>query len=790
MTDLRYAARALRRSPGFSAIAILTLALGVGANTAIFCLINAVLLRPLPFPQPDRLALVWEDTAIFGLKDSPVSLANYVDWRARNRSFQSMGTLEENAYRLTGAGEPMIIRGAVVSASLFPTLGVQPVLGRAFREDEDRPGAAKTAVISNGLWRRAFGADPAIVGKTVMLDHAAYSIAGVMPASYRFPSTETEAWVPLGARYPASEFANRGRHNFMVVGRLAPGVTLRQANADLGAIAKQLEQEFPRTNRNLGAFVAPMRDHFVGDARTILAALAGAVGFVLLIACVNVANLLLARAAGRTREIAIRAAVGAGRRQLVRQLLTENLLLASAGGVCGLALAWWGSVFLKTLVPKAAAGLTSLTLDGRVLGFTLAVTLLTGLAFGLVPALQTLRVDLQNALKQGGRSGSGGSRAVERALVIAEVALAFVLTVGAGLMIQTFVRLRNVDPGFQTRHLLTARVAMPETLYRNATRRDAFYSDAVRRLEALPGVTSAGFTNGVPIAFKGWFNGFKLEDGREGTSNYRVVTPDYAAAIGLPLRKGRQIDARDGMDAAPVVLVNESFERKFWPGANAVGKRIWFGAWVTVVGVVGDIHQAGLDAPPKPEVYLSAAQNPTAATWLAVRTSGDPAMLAAAVRHELRAMDPELVVRDISTMENVLDREVGDRRTQMLLLGAFAGVAVLLASIGIYGVLAYLVAQRTREIGIRMALGAKPADVLRSVAGQGIGLAFSGVAIGVLGALAATRILAKLLFGIGATDAATFVSVAALLLLVASAASYLPARRAMRVDPILALREQ
>jgi predicted permease len=780
MTDLRYAARSLRKSPGFTAVAILTLALGVGANTAIFSLINAVLLRPLPFPQPDRLALIWEATTMFGIKDSPVALGNYVEWRARNRSFQTMGTLEESGNRLTGSGEPMIIRSAVVSASLLSTLGVQPALGRAFREDEDRPGAAKTAIISDGLWRRAFGADPAVVGKSITLDHAAYPIAGVMPAGFRFPSLETEVWIPIGARYPASEFVNRGRHNFMVVGRLAPGVTLRQANADLAGIANQLEQEYPRTNRKVGALVAPMRDHFVGDTRMILGALAGAVGFVLLIACVNVANLLLARAGNRKREMAIRTAVGAGRRQLVGQLLTENLLLASAGGAGGLALAWWGSGLLKTLVPAAAAGLTSLNVDGRVLGFSLGVTLLTGLAFGLVPAFQTIK---QNTLSSRSRS-----RGVQRGLVIAEVALAFVLTVGAGLMIQTFVRLRAVDRGFQTQHLLTARVAMPQ-----GASEPAFYTEALRRIEALPGIVSAGFSNGVPIAFKGWFNGFTLENGEQASTNYRVVTPNYAATIGLPLRSGRFIDAHDVRGAAPVAMVNETFERKFWPGAGALGKRFRFAAewpWITIVGVVGDMRQAGLAASPKAEMYLPVAQTGTTATWLAVRAAGDPAKLGGAVRHELRAMDPDVVVRDIRTMDDVLDREVFDRRVQMLLIGVFAGVAVLLASVGIYGVLAYLVAQRTQEIGIRIALGARPADVLRSVAGQGVAMAAAGVAIGVAGALAATRVLAKLLFGVSGTDAATFAVVALLLLVVAATASYLPARRAMRVDPILALREQ
>ncbi|HEY2013607.1 MAG TPA: ABC transporter permease [Bryobacteraceae bacterium] len=460
--DLRYACRTLRKSPVFTMVAMLTLALGIGANSAIFTLIDGVLLRPLPFPEPDRLVLVWEDTNMFGLKDSPVALANYMDWRAANHVFQQMGALEQPSYRLTGSGEPMVIRGSIVTASLFGTLGVQPALGRAFREDEDRPGTAKTVILSDGLWRRLFAGDPAAVGNALQLNDEPFRIVGVMPASFRFPASDTEIWAPVGTFYQPGEFTNRGRHNLMVAARLAPGVPLRRANEEMGAIAKRLEQEYPQTNRNVGTFVAPMRDHFLGDVGTGLVVLLGAVGFVLLIACVNIANLLLARATNRRREVAIRTAIGAGRWQLVRQMLSENLLLAVAGGACGLALSWGSLRFLEKLVPSGISGMTALRVDGRVLGFTLAVSLVTGLAFGLVPAFQALRVDLHQVLKQGGGRGvMGGSRGLQKALVIAEVALAFVLTVGAGLMIQTFVRLRGIDMGFRTENLLTVRAAIP-----------------------------------------------------------------------------------------------------------------------------------------------------------------------------------------------------------------------------------------------------------------------------------------------------------------------------------------
>ena len=656
-------------------------------------------------------------------------------------------------------------------------------------------------ILSDGLWHRLFAGDPGVIGNSIKLNDEPYTVVGIMPPQFRFPSSDTEIWAPIGTRYQLSEFTNRGRHNLMVVARLAPGVTLQHANQEIGAVARRLEQEYPQTNRNVGAFVAPMRDHFAGDARTILAVLSGAVGFVLLIACVNIANLLLARASNRKHEIAIRTAIGAGRRQLVRQLLTENLLLALAGGLCGLALAEWSLRFLDRLIPRDMSGLTALSVDARVVGFTGAVVLLTSVAFGLLPAWQTLRVDLHHARRQGGghRVSGGGGRGMQQALVISEVALAFVLTAGAGLMIQTFVRLRNVDPGFRTGNLLTVRTSLPPRLYMEDAKRTAFLNEALRRVEALPGVVSAGFSNGVPIAFKGWVNGFTIEGlprlgGKQfSNSNFRVVTPDYLATLGVPLRKGRPIDARDQPGAPVVALVDEAFERKFWPGGNALAKRFRFGdtmPWIPIVGVVGDIRQSGLDVGSQAEMYIPAAQAPIAAGWLAVRTTGDPAKLAAPVRRELRAVDQELPIGSVSTMEEILDREVFDRRVQMLLLAGFAAVALILASVGIYGVLAYMVAQRTQEIGIRMALGARPANVLVTVAGQGIALSAVGIAAGVAGAFAVTRVLSKLVFGVSTTDPLTFASVAVLLLAVASVASYLPARRAMRVDPILALREQ
>ena len=788
----------MRNSPVFTAIAIVTLALGIGANSAIFTLVNAALLRPLPFPQPDRLALVWEETRMFGLKDSPVALGNYSDWRAQNHVFEQMGALEQATLRLTGAGETQQVHGSAVTASFFETLGVKPALGRPFAADQDLLGAAKTAILSDGLWRRAFGADPGIVGRTIELEDEKFAVAGVMPPGFRFPDSENELWVATGAAYGPDEFARRGRHNWMVVARLKPGVTMAQANQEIRAIAARAERDYPGTNANVSAFVAPLRDHFVADLRTMLTVLAGAVGFVLLIACANIANLLLSRASHRRREVAIRTAVGAGRWQIARQLLTENLLLSLAGGAGGLALALGGVRFLQKILPGGISAMSAVSIDVRVLAFTLGVSLLTGVIFGLAPAFQTLRVDLHQTLKQGGgRQGTrGGSRRLERFLVVSEVALAFVLTVGAALMIQAFTRLRAIDPGFRTKDILTLRTPLAAKRYREPAARAAFYDRVRERVNALPGVVSSGFTLGPPLAFKGWVNGFQVEGRPPDTlsnANYRVVTPEYLETIGIPLRAGRYLNRHDAADKPPVVLVNETMARKFWPGETALGKRIMFRPgtpWVTVAGVVADIKQAGLDVAPKPEMYLSVLQDQRAISWLVVRTARDPKSLAAAVRGVIRSVDAGMPVTDVKTMGEVLDREVFERRANMLLLSIFAGAALLLASLGIYGVLAYLVSQRTQEIGIRMALGARPRDVLLAVAGQGVALSAAGILVGVAGALAVTRVLSKLLFGIGATDPATFASAAALLMAVAALASYIPARRAMRVDPILALREE
>jgi predicted permease len=799
MHNLRYAVRTLRKNPLFAAVAILTFGLGVGANSAIFSLVNAVLLRPLPFPEPDRLAFVWEDTNMFGLKDSVVAMGNYADWRARNLVFRQMGALEQRRCLVTGVGEALQIQGSIVTASLFQTLGVRPAIGRLFRDEEDQPGTAKVAILSDGFWRRSLGSDPDVLNRSLFLDEERYQVVGVMPPGFRFPDSRNELWTPVGTVYQPRDFTRRDRHNSMVVARLSPGVSLQRANEDIRAIAQRMQQEFPETNRSVSAFVAPMRDHFVGETRSTLLILLAAVGFVLLVACANIANLLLARATIRRREIAIRTALGAGSFRLLRQLLTENLLLAFCGGTLGLMMSLSSLRFLENLVPSGISGLASLKVDFRVLGFTLVISLLTGAICSLAPAFRALRVDLQHVLKQGGARSAAGSRGLQHALVIGEVALAFVLTVGAGLMIQTLARVRGIDTGFRTDHILSVRIAPPGRKYREPARRIAFYDGILQRVTALPGVVSAGLSNGVPIAFKGWVNGFTIEGqpvlgGRTITNaNYRVVTPDYLRTLAVPLRAGRAIDTHDSADAPPVALINETMKRKFWPDENPLGKRLRFSSaepWTTIVGVVGDIRQAGLDMAPKAELYLPAAQAPILANWLAIRTIREPDSLAAAVREVIRSVDPDSPVADISSMDDILDREVFQRRVHALLLAVFAALALLLASIGVYGVLAYLVNQRTQEIGIRMALGARPVNVLRSVLGQGLALGGVGIGIGMLGALGVTRVLSRLLFGVTPTDPATFATVAAVLLGVAAVASCVPAVRAMHVDPIEALREE
>jgi putative ABC transport system permease protein len=777
------------------------LALGIGANTAIFSLVSAVFLRPLPFPQPGRLVAVWEEAKLFNLKYSPPAVGNFVDWRARNRVFEGMGALEGASLRLTGHGDAEEFRASIVTPGLFQVLGVKPAMGRSFLPEEERPGAGKTVILSHRFWQARFGGDAAIVGRQLVLNAATYTVAGVMPAGFHFPNLENDLWVPAGTDYRPGEFTNRGRHNLMVVARLKPGVTLERANQDLAAIAAALQRECPRTNTGIGAFATPLREHFTVNLRGLYGILLAAVGFVLLIACANFAGLLLARAAARQREIAVRMALGASRAGIARGLLAESLMLSSMGAVLGLVLAWWSFDFLGRLVPKGIAGMAALRLDGLVLAFTAGLVLLTAVVFGVAPVLHAVGADLNDALKQGGgRTASGGSGRLRGGLVIAEVALSLVLLTGAGLMIQSFARLRGVDPGFPAKNLLTARVPLSFVKYRDPVRKSAFFDEVLRRVRALPGVTAAGVTNGVPVAFKGFYTGVLVEGADANASvptvNYRVVSPGYLETLRLPLDRGRYLAASDTAEAPRVGIVNETMARRFWPGEDAVGRRFKINSWgpdapwYTVVGVVADLRTQGLDAPPRPEVYLPYTQQQSFPNALVVRAGMDPKKLAAAVRREIRAVDGEQPVSDIMTMDEILDREVFVRRLQSLLLGVFSAAAVVLSALGIYGLLSFTVTRRSREFGVRLALGARPGDILAGVVRDGLLLSAVGIGIGTAAALALTRVLKTLLFGVAANDPWTFAATAACMLLISLAASMVPAWRAMRVDPIVTLREE
>ena len=798
--DLRYALRYLRKSPGFALVAILTLAIGIGANTAVFSLINAVLLRPLAYEAPDRLVLVWESAPFFGIHDSPVAPANYVDWKARSRSFQDIGALEERGYRLLGQDTPEVIDGSLISAGLLRALDTRPMLGRIFRDDEDRPGAPKVALISEGFWRRRFGSDPKIVGKSIALGADKYTVVGVLAAGTEPPGEYSgrlgEVWTPLGSTYTPAEMATRGRHNWMVIARLKPGVTIAQADAEMKTIGASLAREYPDTNEKVGAFVAPLREHFVSSSRRVLGILLGTVVFVLLIACSNLANLLLSRAANRAKEVAVRAALGARPWQLVRQSFYESLVLCAVGSTAGMLLAGASFSFLEHLAPGDLAGLKALSVDWRVLSFTVAIALLTAVIFGLIPLLQMRRLDVSESLKQSARTvaAAAGSRHVRALLVCSQVALAFVLLIGAGLLIQTLGRLRSVDPGFRTSGLLTLLVPPPETP-RDGAHIVSFQREVRRRIEEIPGVVSAGFTNHIPLSVKGDISGIGAE-GRDPKEifqcNFRMAGPGYLRTMGIPLRRGRDIQETDVPGAPLAALINETLAHTLWPGQDPIGRRLLFETHVAaqVVGVVGDIHSSGLDVAPSPVFYISALQSPITPFALAVHTRVAPLSLAANVRRAIWSVDPNQPIADVASMDQILDKEVFSRRVQTALLAAFALVALLLAVVGLYGVLEYQVGTQIPEIGVRMALGAAPSDVLGNIVGRGLKLGAIGVLAGAAGALALSRVIADFLFGVKASDPLTYAVVAFVLLATVAAAGYVPARRAMQVDPMTALRQE
>jgi putative ABC transport system permease protein len=800
LRDIAFALRMLRKNPGFTVIALLAIALGVGANAAIFTVVNAVLIRPLPYEDPDRLMILWEDTTYAGFPRNTPAPANYADWKSQNSVFSHMAALSWATMNITGAGDPEKVEGYKATANLFSVMGVQPLHGRVFTADEDRPGGPKVAVLGYGLWKRRFGADMAVIGKDVLVNDIKHTVVGVMPPGFAFPTADIEMWVPQ--QFTAEELNRRSSHYLNVVARLKAGVSLEQARTEMNSIAARLEKQYPDTNHRVGAVVLPILENYLGKTRLALQVLLIAVGCVLLIACANIANLLLSRSTARKREMAVRASLGASRRRLVRQSLTESLLLALAGGVAGLLLAAWTLTALRTLVPEHLAPAITLSLDIRVLVFTFLVTALTGVLFGLAPALQSARVDLNETLKQGGGRITSAGGSFRRALVAGEVAVALVLVIGAGLMIKSIANLYGVDLGFRPENILTMRLNVSRTKYPKPEQRAALFDRVIGRLRTLPGVDSAGFTSALPLTWKGGSSSFWPEahtpiPGLPYDANNRVVSPDYMRVVGMTMLQGRHFDESDGPDARKVAIINESMAKMYWPGQSATGYRFKRGApdsdapWVTIAGVVKDIRQMGIDVPGRPEMYFpykQAYDNWMLPRDIVLKISGDHTAIAAAARRMVWEVEANQPVSNIAMFTELIDAQLAERRVHTTVLATFAGIALLLACLGIYGVLAYLVGQRTPDIGVRLALGAKPSDILRDVLAGGLKLAFLGVLIGLIAASAVVRLLDALLFGVSGLDPVIFAAVPVLLLAVALAAAYFPARRAMRVDPITALR--
>jgi putative ABC transport system permease protein len=809
--DVRYSLRQLKRNPGFTTVAVLTLALGIGANTAIFSVVNAVLLRPLPYRQPGQLVMVWEQLPALGLDSFASPLANYFDYQSQNRVFEDIAAIENAHFDLNAGDQPERIFGMRASANLFPLLGVAPTLGRAFTLDENKPGHANVALLSDSLWQRRFGADRSIIGKTISLDGNLFTVVGVMPRDFRFSVGLPElpqVWLPVA--FQADPDRSIGRLQLMA--RLKPGVSLEQARTEMKTIAGRLEQQYHLYRgphgEDAGYTVAvfPLRQEITGDLHSILLVMLGAVGLVLVIACVNMANLLLARAATREKEFAVRAALGAGRARLARQLLTEGVTLALIGGGLGLLLAFRGLAPLVALSPYDTLRVLGVGIDGRVLGFTLVVSLLTGVLFTLAPALQGSRVDLSSSLKQGAAVGAmiAFRSRFRQALVVAEVALSLVLLVGAGLLIRSFAALQSVKPGFQPEKVMTTRLSLPTTEYSDDSKVSAFFGRLLERVAALPGVTSAGAISSLPIAGGASRDPFSIEgrswkeaDPSTGTpqvASFEVISPGYFHTLQIPLLDGRDFSASDTHGALPVAIINATLARGFWPDESPLGKHIVLGAsrpgvpWLTIVGVAGDVRNGGLETKPWPQIYVPQMQSPSPSMTLVIRTAIDAGGLASVVQREVMALDKNRPVYGTATLDQLLADTVAPRRYNMLLLGTLAALALGLAAIGIYGVTSFWVTRRTHEFGIRLALGADRHDVVAMVVGEGMILALVGVAIGLCGAWFLARIVASLLYGVRPVDPPTFLATALLQSGVAWLACYLPARRATKVDPMVALR--
>ena len=801
--DLRYGFRMLVKSPGFACIAILTLALGIGANTAIFSVVNAVVLRSLPYQHPERLVMLWSTNAKQNNQEQPAGFAEFNDWKTQAKSFSALNAASPLwNFVLTGKGEPEPIQGMYVSADLFPMLGVAPARGRAFLPEEDRVGGPPVVMISDGLWQRRFGADPNLIGKTLTLSGVTATVVGIMPTGFYFLEPAADVWAPL----MQNQFVNsaRGVRMLSVIGRLKDGVKPEQASAELATIGRQLEAQYPDTNAGVGLRMVSMHQQVTGKFRFALLLLLGAVSLVLLIACANVANLMLVRSTARGREIAVRAALGAGRTRLMRQLLTESITLSLIGGAGGALLAAWGIDLLMALNPIPLPRYHKIGIDLSVLGFTLMASLVTGIIFGLVPALQASKQDLNLALKEGGRSAMSNAKQhrLSNVLVVAEMAMALVLLVGAGLLMRSFVRLLDVNPGFVTENALTMQIALQGAAYAQPQQRIAFNHLLEEKLKSLLEVKEVGIITRLPLlatlnnvtTFIS-IEGRPLPVGQRPEIDFRRASTNYFKAMGIPLLAGRLVTDEDVANNNGSVLINEAMAKRLWPGEDPVGKRVSFftntgqnSQWLTIVGVVGNVRHLGLDLEPRPELYNHINTSPPTGPVFIIRTTSDPKNLIAAVRTKVREIDRELPISNMNTMEQLVAQSVAQRRFGMVLLGLFAALALLLAGIGIYGVMSYVVTQRTQEMGVRIALGAQPSDIYKLIVRQGMVLTLSGVGIGLTGAFALTRLMKNLLFNVGVTDPPTFASVALLLTSVALLACYLPARRATKVDPMVALR--
>lgn len=797
--DLRYAIRTWLRSPVFATIAILAMALGIGANTAIFSVVNTILLRPLPYPNAERLVRIWETEA--ELAKAPITPADFLDWRQQSQSFEQLAAFRSQSFNVTGGQEPERIRGARVSANFFLLLGVQPALGRSFTEDEDQPGHNQLLVLSDELWRRRFGADPHIIGTTLLVNDRSYAVIGITPRGATFPTKQAEMWTPNA--FSEAEKKTRRTHYISAIGRLKPNVTLAQAQAEMTGIAGRLEQQYPTSNTKVGVKLVSLKEEVVGNVQPVLMILLVTVICVLLIACGNVANLLLARAVTRQKEIAVRNALGASRPRIIRQMLTESLLLSIAGGTLGLILAFAGVYLLVELKPTNIPRLTEIHLDARALAFTFFLSLLTGLLFGLFPALHASTPNLNESLKEGARYHSPGpeQHRLRNLLVVVEVALSLVLLIGAGLLIKSFLRLRNVDLGFDQHNLLTMEIALPPSKYADSQKQVAFFQQALEAVKSMPGVQQVAAISDMPL-LGGNSTIFQVEgrpvvnQGEKPLTEYRLISADYFQAMSIPLLEGRFFTERDNKAASGVVIINQTLAKRFFPGQDPVGKRLGLSDpsdWREIVGVVRDVRDYGPDTEPNPECYMPFLQNApdyiagTTSSMALIVHAAVPMSLTSAVRHQIHTLDKDQPINNLRTMEDLLAETVAQRRFNMLLLSIFASLALLLAAVGVYGVINYSVTQRTHEFGVRMALGAEPRDVIKLVLSQGMKLAATGIVLGLVVAFAITRTLSSLLYGVTATDPAVFLLVSLLMAAIALLASYHPARKATKLDPVTAL---